>query len=280
MAAGTIGGALISSHSQKSAADQAAATQAQSTAAQLQLGEEALGLNKSIYNSNYDLLSPFVSRGNVAGDAINALLGLPSAPVLHSPLAQGSTTGAGTGTSGGSGAAIPASIMSEQSDGIPGNYQADMTTYYMTHPPTSAQLAAMQNDGIPGNYQAALAAMNATGSNPPTLAQIQAMQNDGIPHNYASAMAAYNAPQPATSGTQSAPVVSQTPVSSTLQQQAQQAIAAGADPAAVNARLAQMQAASPAPAQPAAQPASAMPVTTSSSPNFNAQLAASGYARY
>jgi hypothetical protein len=44
--------------------------------AQLQLGRESMGLNKDIYNSNYSLLSPFVSRGNVAGESINALLGI------------------------------------------------------------------------------------------------------------------------------------------------------------------------------------------------------------
>jgi hypothetical protein len=96
-AAGTIGGAVLSSHAQSHAADQAAQAQSQATDAQLQLGQQSLaqqnalaqqsmGLNQSLYNSNYDTLSPFVSRGNVAGDAINALLGLPQAPTMRSPL--------------------------------------------------------------------------------------------------------------------------------------------------------------------------------------------------
>jgi hypothetical protein len=87
-AAGTIGGALLSSSSQKKAASQANASQQQATQAQLQLGRESMALNRDIYNSNYGTLSPFVGRGNVAGDAINALLGLPSAPAMQSPLAQ------------------------------------------------------------------------------------------------------------------------------------------------------------------------------------------------
>jgi hypothetical protein len=146
------------------------------------------------------------------------------------PLANGGSSGTSAG-----GASLPSSVTSLEHNGIPGDYQAGMTTYYMANPPTPAQLAAMRDDGIPGNYEAALAAMNATGSSPPTLEQINAMQNDGIPHNYASALAAYNASQqpaaaPATGTSALAPVV---------QQQAQAAIAAGADPAAVQARAAQ-----------------------------------------
>lgn len=85
-AAGTIGGALLSSHAQKKASSQANEAQQAATDAQLQLGRESLGLNQDIYNSNFNLLSPYVSRGNVAGDTINALLGLPSPPAAQSPL--------------------------------------------------------------------------------------------------------------------------------------------------------------------------------------------------
>jgi hypothetical protein len=94
-AIGTIGGALISAGAQKSAARQAAQAQQSATDAQLQLGQQSLGLNRDIYNSNYALLNPFVTRGNAAGDAINALLGLPSAPAAVSPAA---TPAAGSGT--------------------------------------------------------------------------------------------------------------------------------------------------------------------------------------
>ena len=86
-AAGTIGGAIIGSKSQKAAASQANDAQQAAVQAQLQLGQQSLALNRDIYNSNYGILSPFVSRGNVAGDAINALLGLPAAPRMSSPLA-------------------------------------------------------------------------------------------------------------------------------------------------------------------------------------------------
>jgi hypothetical protein len=86
-AAGTIGGAVLSSSAQNKAAKQANQSEQAATQAQLQLGRESMALNKDIYNSNYQTLSPFVSRGNVAGDAINALLGLPQAPAMQSPLA-------------------------------------------------------------------------------------------------------------------------------------------------------------------------------------------------
>jgi hypothetical protein len=79
--------------------------------------------------------------------------------------------------------------------------------------------------------------MNASGSSPPTLDQINAMKNDGIPHNYASALAAYNASQqPATS---TAAPTGGSALSPVVAQQAQAAIAAGADPVAVQARAAQ-----------------------------------------
>lgn len=100
-AAGAIGGAVLSSKAQKSAASQANASQQEATQAQLQLGRESMALNQNIYNSNYDVLSPYASRGNVAGDSINALLGLPQAPVMHSPLAAAPATGTPAPTTGG-----------------------------------------------------------------------------------------------------------------------------------------------------------------------------------
>ena len=106
-AVGAIGGAVIGSSAQKKAASQAAQTQQQATDAQLQLGQQSLavqqqlaqqslGQQRDIYNSNYGILSPYASRGNVAGDAINALLGLPAAPVMKSPLAGSSAPASGT----------------------------------------------------------------------------------------------------------------------------------------------------------------------------------------
>ena len=110
-AAGMIGGAILGGNAQKKASAQANDASQAATQAQLQLGQQSLAVqqqlaqqsmalqerlsgqsmaaNLGIYNSNYDLLSPFVSRGNVAGDAINALLGLPSAPAMTSPMKNG-----------------------------------------------------------------------------------------------------------------------------------------------------------------------------------------------
>jgi hypothetical protein len=78
-AVGSIGGALISSSSQKKAANTAAAVQQQATDSQLQLGRENINFQQGIYDQNKALLSPFVSRGNDAGSAINAMLGLGGA---------------------------------------------------------------------------------------------------------------------------------------------------------------------------------------------------------
>ena len=107
-AAGAIGGAVIGSSSQKKAANQAADAQQGATEAQLQLGRESLalqekmfnqglGLNKDIYNANWGVLSPFASNGMVASNALNALLGLPAAPTLASPLAGSGAPAAGGG---------------------------------------------------------------------------------------------------------------------------------------------------------------------------------------
>jgi hypothetical protein len=85
VAAGTIGGAVISSSAQKKAAKQANAAQQQATDAQLQLGRENINFQQGIYNQNRALLSPFVDRGNVAGQSINALLGLPAAQATPQP---------------------------------------------------------------------------------------------------------------------------------------------------------------------------------------------------
>jgi hypothetical protein len=215
-AAATVGGALISSHAQSKAADQAQSAQDQATQAQLKLGQQSMDLQNRVYGSNYDTLSPFVSRGNVAGDAINALLGLPAAPAMHNPMAS---------SAGSSASAPPAPVAAPL--------------------PSIDQLNALKHDGIPGNYRAAIG--QASGGGGGLLHDIASVGGFGLaglaatnssPPPISPALAALR-PQ---SGVQSAPTVSQTPLaSSNLQQQAQQAIAAGADPAAVNARLAQLQ---------------------------------------
>jgi len=49
------------------------------TDAQVQANRDSLAVQQDIYSQNNALLSPYVERGNSAGDAINALLGLQTA---------------------------------------------------------------------------------------------------------------------------------------------------------------------------------------------------------
>lgn len=72
-AAASVGGALLSKSSSDKASDKATAASTANTASNNALARE-------IYGQNLQNLSPFMSRGNAAGDAINALLGLPGAP--------------------------------------------------------------------------------------------------------------------------------------------------------------------------------------------------------
>lgn len=71
-AAATVGGAVISSKAQKSAAN-TAANAAQNTANQNN------ALQRETYTQNYKTLNPYSERGNAAGNAINSLLGLGQA---------------------------------------------------------------------------------------------------------------------------------------------------------------------------------------------------------
>lgn len=68
-AAATIGGSILSSNAQKKAA-KSASTAAQNTANQNN------ALAQWMYNQNAGVLSPYQQRGNAAGNAMNALLGL------------------------------------------------------------------------------------------------------------------------------------------------------------------------------------------------------------
>jgi|GEM_PF-1600551 len=63
------GGAVLSSSAQKKAANRA-------TDAATQTADKNNALSREIYGQNKEALSPFMERGNKAGDAINALLGL------------------------------------------------------------------------------------------------------------------------------------------------------------------------------------------------------------
>ena len=87
-AVGAIGGAAISAGAASKASKRASADAANNNA-----------LQKEIYQQNAANLDPFMQRGNVAGDTINALLGLPTyqAPQPQQPSSQAQTIPGGFG---------------------------------------------------------------------------------------------------------------------------------------------------------------------------------------
>jgi len=86
-AAATIGGAYLSGRAQKKAASKSAGV-ARDTAAQNN------ALQERIYGQNRDILNPYVQRGNEAGSAINALLGISgTGQAPAAPITQGSGWG-------------------------------------------------------------------------------------------------------------------------------------------------------------------------------------------
>lgn len=70
-AAASIGGSILSAKSNKKAINKA-------TDAQVQVAAQNNALAREIYGKNEGYLNPYVQRGNAAGGAINALLGLGS----------------------------------------------------------------------------------------------------------------------------------------------------------------------------------------------------------
>lgn len=68
-----VGGSVLSASANKKAAGKAAD-------ASLAAAESNNKLAREIYGQNRDILSPFVQRGDVAGQYLNAFLGLPGAP--------------------------------------------------------------------------------------------------------------------------------------------------------------------------------------------------------
>lgn len=156
-AAGTIGAAALSSSSQSRASNQAAQTQNAATQAQVQLGRESLALNQGIYNSNYALLNPFVSRGNVAGDQINALLGLGSAPQMASPMAGGASVGSTAPTSAQPGSAPHIGFPTGDGSPVGPAYPTGMTPAQMRDYQPGRAAGMDQHPGLNGNpgYNAA-----------------------------------------------------------------------------------------------------------------------------
>jgi hypothetical protein len=71
-------GSVLSSSSNRRAANRAADISAENNAANV-------ALQRDIYGQNRAIMSPFVNRGNQAGDAINALLGLGGSQQMGGP---------------------------------------------------------------------------------------------------------------------------------------------------------------------------------------------------
>ena len=78
-------GAIASSSAQKSAANKAAQVATDTNATNNALARE-------IYGQNQQALAPFMQRGNVAGDYINAMLGIPSTQIGTMAGQQGQPT--------------------------------------------------------------------------------------------------------------------------------------------------------------------------------------------
>jgi hypothetical protein len=192
-------GATIYAGSQASHAQTSAANTAASE--QQAVADENNQLARDMYDANASRLDPYSNMGLQAGDEYMGLL-----------LGPNHTAPGGTTTNG------YATIPQPQKLGTGSSSSGSGSA------PTLSQVYATRTDGIPGDYQGALAAYYA--ANPPTQAQVDAMRNDGIPHN--AAIAQGYVVQPSSSAL--APIV---------QQHADAAIAAGADPAAVAQRAAQ-----------------------------------------
>ena len=75
-AAGAVGGAALGASASKKASKSAAN-------AQLEAAAQNNALTREIYDKNYKNLSPWMTRGNTAGGAVNALLGLGGDPTAQ-----------------------------------------------------------------------------------------------------------------------------------------------------------------------------------------------------
>ena len=218
-AVGAIGGAVIGSNAQKSAANQATqattAANNQATAAQLQLGNASLdlqrqmynngvGLQTDIYNQGFNILSPYAANGMVASDSLNALLGLPKGTPIQSTVHAPPPI---TGPSG--------------------------TTPITTTPGTTPATGAPTWANVPQTLAAG--SMNPPAQTAPVASQTPVNALSPTPAPPLPSIWQYN-PQTGTTGLSPSAV----PANPALQAHAQAAIAAGADPAAVQARMASM----------------------------------------
>jgi hypothetical protein len=82
-----IGSVVSSSNNRKAASNAAQISQ--------QASDASVGLQREIYGQNRDMLNPFAQRGNQAGGAINALLGLGGSQVQGGPENVGALPGFG-----------------------------------------------------------------------------------------------------------------------------------------------------------------------------------------
>lgn len=147
-AAAGIGGAALSASAQKKAAKSAANT-AQNTA----------NANNALARENREFsaarLDPYAQRGNQAGDAINALLGLGGAPqqAMQGPQQFGEPMGIGGMASGqapgGDSYGLVGNIANQLGAGYGANAMARAQPY------SQGDISRMWTDGIKGNARAA-----------------------------------------------------------------------------------------------------------------------------
>lgn len=268
-AVGTVGGSIISSNAQKKAAQQSQQVQ-QDTAAQ------QIGFLNNLYQQNTANEMPFLQSGLGGTAALMQALGLKPLSVEQynngdwyqqgtvdytKPAAPTPATGStGTGTGTGSPTPTPTTpgYTGPGLGQISSQSQMDAyLNYYRAHPeiaPPFTSTAPFHGDAYKDEDAAAaiLAAHNSyTLSHPPT-------GTTGSTGSLGGGGATNFPATPAGNGSSTpAPASSGTPSAASLQAQAQAAIAAGADPAKVNERLAQMTQTNTPPAPlPTAQPLS------------------------
>ncbi len=145
----TVGGAILSSSAQKKAASQAAN-------AATQTAETNNALQRDIYGQNAAALRPFQVRGNEAGNAINALLGLgypqeqAQGNALSLPGYGGGYTGGGSFSGGGRGGFGQYGYENQAGDF--GGFTAQQTPFAQTAQPAPSTPQADYNKAFQ-NYQ-------------------------------------------------------------------------------------------------------------------------------
>lgn len=80
-----LGTAALGAGASVIAGDKNASAINKATAAQTAANDQSVGLQRDIYSQNKGILSPFVDRGNAAGSAMNALLGLGGGQATPTP---------------------------------------------------------------------------------------------------------------------------------------------------------------------------------------------------